>query len=74
MIRMVATPEGVVPDFQGRAPGRGAYLHPRDECIKRLVNSKVKEFKSLRKTIAREDRVRIAGAITERLDRESTVE
>jgi uncharacterized protein len=34
LVRFVRTPGGVVAlDPTGRAPGRGAYLHPSDECI-----------------------------------------
>lgn len=34
LIRVVRSPEGsAVVDVTGRAPGRGAYLHPSPECI-----------------------------------------
>jgi predicted RNA-binding protein YlxR (DUF448 family) len=34
LIRVVRNPEGVAAiDPTGRAPGRGAYLHPSPECV-----------------------------------------
>ena len=35
LIRLVRTPEGVMDDPTGRAPGRGAYLHDRRSCWER---------------------------------------
>ena len=32
LIRLVRTPEGVKVDPTGKAPGRGAYLHPDRRC------------------------------------------
>lgn len=32
LVRLVRTPEGVFPDEKGKRPGRGAYLHARQEC------------------------------------------
>lgn len=44
MIRVVRSPEGVVGlDFKGKAPGRGAYLCPNPDCLKRAVRSKALE-------------------------------
>ena len=41
MIRVVRSPEGHVGlDFGGKAPGRGAYLCPNPECLKRAIKSK----------------------------------
>ncbi|HEX6348643.1 MAG TPA: YlxR family protein [Candidatus Dormibacteraeota bacterium] len=33
LIRLVRTAEGAAVDSTGRAPGRGAYLHRRLECL-----------------------------------------
>jgi len=33
LVRLVKGPEGVAVDLSGRAPGRGAYLHRRAECV-----------------------------------------
>ncbi len=33
LVRLVRGPDGVAVDASGRAPGRGAYLHRRAECV-----------------------------------------
>lgn len=44
LIRVVKSPEGVLSlDFRGKAPGRGAYLCPNPDCLKRAVKSKALE-------------------------------
>lgn len=44
LIRVVKSPEGVLSlDFRGKAPGRGAYLCPDPDCLKRAVKSKALE-------------------------------
>ena len=41
LIRVVRSPEGVVSlDFSGKAPGRGAYLCPNPDCLRRAIRSK----------------------------------
>ncbi len=41
MIRVVRSPEGNVSlDFGGKMNGRGAYLCPDPECLKRAIRSK----------------------------------
>ncbi|MGM9641297.1 MAG: RNase P modulator RnpM [Faecousia sp.] len=41
LIRVVRSPEGTVSlDFKGKAPGRGAYLCPNGECLKKAIRSK----------------------------------
>ena len=41
LIRVVRSPEGIVSlDFSGKAPGRGAYLCPNAECLKKAIRSK----------------------------------
>lgn len=41
LIRVVRTPEGGVQlDFSGKLNGRGAYLCPDPECLKKAVRSK----------------------------------
>lgn len=43
LVRVVKSPEGEISlDFRGKAPGRGAYLCPSCECLKRAI--KVKAF------------------------------
>ena len=44
MIRIVRTPEGVVTlDFGGKMNGRGAYICPEAECLKKVQKSKALE-------------------------------
>ena len=73
MIRIAVVNEKVEVDSEARKPGRGGYLHPTLECADRLVNSKVKEFRALRRKIDRSERVVIAETIKQRLDRNSKV-
>ena len=41
LILVVRGPEGTVSlDFSGKAPGRGAYLCPNAECLKKAIRSK----------------------------------
>lgn len=41
LIRIVRAPDGTVSlDFKGKAQGRGAYLCPRPECLKKAIKSK----------------------------------
>ena len=41
LIRVVRTPDGAVTlDFGGRMNGRGAYLCPNPECLKKAIRSK----------------------------------
>ena len=51
MIRVVRSPEGNVSlDFGGKLNGRGAYLCPNPECLKRAIRSKALD-RSLEVTI-----------------------
>ena len=41
MIRVVRSPEGGISlDFRGKAPGRGAYICPKMDCLKRAIKAK----------------------------------
>ena len=54
MIRVVRSPEGNVSlDFGGKLNGRGAYLWPNPECLKRAIRSKALD-RSLEVTIPEE--------------------
>ena len=54
LIRVVRTPEGEVKlDFGGKMNGRGAYLCPNPECLKRAIRSKALD-RSLEVTIPEE--------------------
>ena len=44
LIRVVKSPEGEISlDFKGKKPGRGAYLCPDPECLKRARKSRALE-------------------------------
>ena len=44
LIRVVKSPEDVISlDFKGKAQGRGAYVCPNRECLKKAVRSKALE-------------------------------
>ena len=44
LIRVVRSPEGEITlDFKGKAPGRGAYLCPDPECLKKARKSRALE-------------------------------
>ena len=44
LIRAVKSPDGGVNlDFKGKMPGRGAYLCPNGECLKKAMKSKALE-------------------------------
>lgn len=54
MIRVVRSAEGAVNlDFSGKAPGRGAYICPNTECLKKALRSKSLD-RSLEVTIPEE--------------------
>ena len=60
MIRIVRTPEGVVSlDFGGKMNGRGAYICPNPECLKKVQKSKALD-RSLEVTIPDEVYERLA--------------
>ena len=44
LIRVVRSPEGNVSlDFKGKSPGRGAYICPNSDCLKKAVKSRAIE-------------------------------
>ncbi|MBQ9647695.1 MAG: YlxR family protein [Oscillospiraceae bacterium] len=44
LIRVVKSPEGAITlDFRGKKPGRGAYVCPNAECLKRARKSRALE-------------------------------
>ncbi len=44
LIRAVKSPEGVISlDFKGKAAGRGAYICPSKDCLKKAIKGKVLE-------------------------------
>ena len=44
LIRVVRSPEGEISlDFKGKKPGRGAYVCPQEDCLKRARKSRALE-------------------------------
>ena len=44
LVRVVRSPEGEISlDFRGKAPGRGAYVCPQAECLRRAIKSRAPE-------------------------------
>ena len=44
LIRVVRSPEGEISlDFRGKSPGRGAYLCPDPQCLKKAVKARALE-------------------------------
>jgi predicted RNA-binding protein YlxR (DUF448 family) len=73
MVRIVVGASGAALDEAARMPGRGGYLHRRAECLDRFERSKVKEFRSLRRKLALDERRNIAELIRTRLDRNTAL-
>jgi predicted RNA-binding protein YlxR (DUF448 family) len=73
LIRIAVAGGVCVADVEGRLPGRGGYMHHRAVCLERFVRSKVREFRSLRRTLGFDERQRIADWFA-RLDSKSTVQ
>mgnify|MGYP002512420131 CR=1 FL=1 len=62
LIRVVRAPDGGVSlDFRGKAPGRGAYVCPNPDCLKRAIRAK---------SLERSLEVSIPEEIYARLERE----
>lgn len=55
LVRIVRTPDGAVAvDPTGRAPGRGAYLHPARACWEKALKGATMN-RTLRTTLSHED-------------------
>ena len=63
MVRVTMAGDNLVLDETIRSNGRGGYLHRSDDCLHRFVRSRVKEFRSLRRAVTREERVKVAELI-----------
>jgi hypothetical protein len=57
---------GLRADPARRAPGRGAYLHPRPECLRRFVRA-TGPVRSLRRTPTPAARALLAAQLDERI-------
>jgi len=74
MVRLAVSDGMVRLDHTGRIPGRGGYLHSREECLTKFTRGRAKEVRSLRRKVALDERHRIAELIRTRLDSKLTVE
>jgi predicted RNA-binding protein YlxR (DUF448 family) len=63
MARVVARDGMVIIDNVGSAPGRGGYLHREPRCLEKFAAAKVREFRSLKSSIDRDQRLRIIDAV-----------
>lgn len=59
LIRIVCTADGVQVDPKGKMPGRGAYLHDRQDCW-RMALKRGALSRALRVEMTEEDRIRLA--------------
>lgn len=64
LIRMVALPEGEL-GLDGRAPGRGGYLHKSEKCWEAFVRRK-SLYRAFRREIGREAREKLVRALRDR--------
>jgi predicted RNA-binding protein YlxR (DUF448 family) len=67
MVRIAVVGTGIQPDDAVRRPGRGGYLHRSAECLVRFERSRVREFRSLRRSIGVDERRGITELIRSRL-------
>jgi predicted RNA-binding protein YlxR (DUF448 family) len=74
MLRIAIRDGQAVLDEDANIAGRGGYLHRSPECLERFVKSKVRQWKSLRSGIDKDQRMRIVSAVRTRLDREASLE
>jgi uncharacterized protein len=64
LVRIVRTPDGLVVDHGGGAPGRGAYMHRDRTCIEQAVR-RGSLARAFRVTIQPEEVSNLVGAIVE---------
>ncbi len=64
LVRIVCSKEGAVAlDTTGKAPGRGAYVCPRRECLERAVKSR-----ALERAFSRKVEKEVFEALSERIE------
>jgi predicted RNA-binding protein YlxR (DUF448 family) len=67
MLRIAVDHGLLTVDEEGRTPGRGGYLHRREECINKFARSKAKELRSLKHKISQDERLKLVEVIRGRL-------
>ncbi len=68
LVRIVSAGDRVEIDVARRLAGRGGYLHPRPVCLDGFLASRIKEFRSLKRKINRDERLHITSSVRMRLD------
>src|SRR5437870_7537267 len=63
MLRIVVVNGVAMIDAKRRLAGRGGYLHRDETCLQKFVRSKVREFRSLKRKLAPDDRRQIVAAV-----------
>jgi len=63
MVRIAIVNDAPTIDEKRQLAGRGGYLHRDDVCLQKLVRSKVREFRSLRRKLTPDDRRGLTDAI-----------
>lgn len=67
LVRVVRSPEGGISlDFRGKSPGRGAYVCPNTDCLKKAIKSRALE-RALETSIPEE----IYQSLSERMEAEN---
>jgi predicted RNA-binding protein YlxR (DUF448 family) len=74
MLRIAARGQTMILDLEGGVPGRGGYLHPDGGCLEKFAASKIKEFRSLKRSVDRSERLRITEEIKRWLASERRLE
>jgi predicted RNA-binding protein YlxR (DUF448 family) len=74
MLRIASLPAGIALDAAMRLGGRGGYLHPRRECLNLFARAKVREFRSLKRGVSRDQREALIKMIEMRLAPQAPLE
>lgn len=74
MLRIAVHEDTLTLDEEGRLPGRGAYLHYRNQCITNFGQNKTAEVRSLKRTISRDERRNLIELIHTRLASRAALE
>lgn len=69
LVRIVRTPEGVRIDPTGKAPGRGAYVHPTRSCWEAAARGPL--AKALKVTLSSEERRALEAELEHLLDEQT---
>jgi predicted RNA-binding protein YlxR (DUF448 family) len=68
MIRLALICDNLMFDDTAKAPGRGGYLHLSRECLVKFGSCRVREYRSLKRTINKQEKLAIINSLRMRLD------